>query len=164
MTDGLELFLADATSNDSRKLIEELDAYQLSLYPAELCHRMPPEEIQEKGVFYLARLSGDIVGCGGLVPFDDNKTELKRMFVRPAARGQGIARQMFKLLEVQARHLKAKSIYLETGPPQREAVAFYLSVGFETCGPFGGYEDHPLSIFMEKRLDFEPSQSNGSAA
>jgi hypothetical protein len=45
-----------------------------------------------------------------------------------------------------------EELLLETGPYQPEALAFYSKQGYARRGPFGAYPDHPLSVFMGKRL------------
>ncbi|ACT59665.1 GNAT family N-acetyltransferase [Hirschia baltica] len=164
LADGFQLGEADPTTDIGRALIAELDAYLLSIYPISVCHRTTPEEILSNGVFYIAKLDEQVVGCGALKENKLGQLELKRMFVRPMARGKGIAKKLLAELETLAQSKGFDAIYLETGPPQKEAIALYENAGYFRRGPFGGYDDHPLSIFMEKRLDSVPSQSNGSAA
>ena len=164
MYEDIILEEADPTSRDGRVLIAELDEYLLTKYPESVCYRTPPEQIKKDGVFYIAKLAGEAVGCGGLKENGAGGLELKRMFVRPNFRGKGIASKLLFKLETLAVEQGYKSIFLETGPPQVEAVGLYLKSGYFKRGPFGGYKDHPLSIFMEKRLDSELAQSNGSAS
>ncbi|WP_018996083.1 GNAT family N-acetyltransferase [Hirschia maritima] len=164
MREEIVLYEADPTSKDGRELIAELDDYLLTIYPESVCYRTPPEDIKKDGVFYIAKLDNEAVGCGGLKENDTGGIELKRMFVRPGFRGKGIASKLLNRLEHLSIEQGYKSIFLETGPPQIEAVRLYLKSGYFKRGPFGGYKDHPLSIFMEKRFDNEPYQSNGSAS
>ncbi|MFC7290145.1 GNAT family N-acetyltransferase [Hirschia litorea] len=166
MEQALEFGKADATSQIGRVLIAEIDAYLKDLYPDSigLCYRASPEEINTNGIFFLATLDGNAVGCGALKRTKFDEIELKRFYLRPEARGKGLAKKMLAILEAEALAMGFETIFLETGPPQIEAVALYEGAGYERCGPFGGYPDNPLSIFMEKRLVDELSQSNGSAA
>jgi putative acetyltransferase len=47
----------------------------------------------------------------------------------------------------------------ETGPYQAEALAFYAKQGYERCGPFGAYPEHPLSVFMCRHLASVPASA-----
>jgi putative acetyltransferase len=74
------------------------------------------------------------------------------MYVRPECRGQGVARAVLALLETQAAQAGCTLVQLETGPYQPEALALYARSGYQRCGPFGGYWDDPLSVFMQKQI------------
>jgi putative acetyltransferase len=105
-------------------------------------------------VFLIARdENGLAVGCGGLRPVDETTIELKRMFVRRAARGRGIARQILGALELQAARLGARRVVLETGRGQPEAIRLYESNGYTEIECFGSYEGEPLSLCFERLLD-----------
>lgn len=134
-------------------LIEELDAYQDTLYPAEARYALDLTTLEQQNVlFAVARNSSEIaIGCGALV-LDNEVAELKRMFVHPLHRGQGAAAKILATLEIEAAKRNCYLVQLETGPFQLEALAFYKKHGFEVCGAFGNYPEHPLSVFMEKRL------------
>jgi len=134
-------------------LIADLDAYQDTLYPADARYALDLDSLALPNVlFAVARDSeGVATGCGAIVVSDDYG-ELKRMFVRPEARGKGAARQIIEFLESAARAQGCRTLLLETGPYQPEALAFYAKQGYERCGPFGEYPDHQLSVFMRKQL------------
>ncbi len=134
-------------------LIAALDAYQSSLYPPEACYTLDISALSQPQVrFAVARdESGQAIGCAAVVLGPDGG-EVKRMYVQPATRGQGVARELLLALEGAARAAGCRLLQLETGPLQPEALAFYASLGFERCGPFGDYPDHPLSVFMCKPL------------
>lgn len=134
-------------------LIEELDAYQDTLYPAEARYALDLTALEQKDVlFAVARDgAGAAIGCGALV-LSSTAAELKRMFVRPFHRGLGAAALVLAKLEAEAVKRNCHLVQLETGPFQPEALAFYEKHGFQVCGAFGDYPDHPLSVFMEKRL------------
>ena len=135
-------------------LIEQLDAYQDTLYPAEARYALDLTSLEKESVlFAVARNDvGLAIGCGALV-LGDKAAELKRMFVQPAHRGHGIAAKVLAKLEYEAAKRDCPLLQLETGPYQPEALAFYKKHGFETCDAFGDYPEHPLSVFMEKKLD-----------
>jgi putative acetyltransferase len=134
-------------------LIAELDAYQDSLYPPEARYALDLASLLDPNVlFAVARgADGEAVGCGAVV-IRAAYGEIKRMYVRPAARGQGAARQILRALEEGACARGCRGLMLETGPYQPEALAFYASQGFARCAAFGDYPEHPLSVFMRKEL------------
>jgi putative acetyltransferase len=134
-------------------LIAELDAYQDTLYPAEARYALDLTRLEQKNVlFAVARdTTGVAIGCGALV-LGSEAAELKRMFVRPSHRGFGAAAKLLVKLEVEAAMRDCHLVQLETGPYQPEALGFYKKHGFRVCGAFGDYPEHPLSVFMEKKL------------
>ncbi len=134
-------------------MIAALDAYQDALYPAESRHALALEVlVQPHVLFAVARdAAGRALGCGAVV-LESQAGELKRMFVSPPARGQGVAGRLLALLERAAAVRGCRVLRLETGPYQPEALALYARHGFQRCGPFGDYRDDPLSVFMEKHL------------
>jgi putative acetyltransferase len=134
-------------------LIKELDDYQDTLYPAEARYALDLTALEQSNVlFAVARDErGVAVGCGALV-IDGDAAELKRMYVRPINRGQGVAANVLNTLEREAAARGCNLVQLETGPFQPEALAFYRKHGFQICGAFGDYPEHPLSVFMEKLL------------
>jgi len=134
-------------------LIAELDAYQDTLYPPESRHALDLTSLKQPNVlFAVARDdAGRAIGCGAIV-LNPEFGELKRMYVGPRGRGQGVAKKLLALLESQAIGSGCKLLMLETGPYQHEALALYASAGYERRGPFGDYMNDPLSVFMQKQL------------
>ena len=77
--------------------------------------------------------------------------EIKRMYVRPAARSRGVARALLAALEETATELGYERIRLDTGPKQVHGLALYRSAGYVDVAP---YNDNPFACFWgEKRLD-----------
>ncbi|AKM42561.1 GCN5 family acetyltransferase [Burkholderia contaminans] len=134
-------------------LIADLDAYQDTLYPPESRHALDIASLKQSNVlFAVARDSeGQAIGCGAIV-LNAEFGELKRMYVSPRGRGQGVARKLMAMLELRAVDSGCKVIRLETGPYQHEALALYTSAGYQCRGPFGDYTDDPLSVFMQKHI------------
>src|SRR3569832_994350 len=95
-------------------LIDELDAFQKPLYPPESHHGIDIAALlQPHVIFAVARCAhGEAVGCGAVV-VEDGWGELKRMFVRPAMRGQGVARSILSFLEAQANLRGVRVLRLE---------------------------------------------------
>lgn len=133
-------------------LIDALDAYQAALYPAESNHFLDLAALEAPDIrFFVARRAGAAIGCGALRVFADYG-EIKRMFVRPEARGLKIGRCLLDLLGATARDERLACVRLETGIHQPEAIGLYRAAGFIERGPYGGYASDPLSLFLEKRL------------
>ena len=137
-------------------LIDELDAYQKPLYPPECHYGIDIDAlIQPNVLFAVARTDdGEAVGCAAVVRNGEQGEwgEIKRMFVRPALRGRGVAQALVAFLERSARERGVALVRLETGVSQPEALRFYERAGYVRRGPFADYPDDPLSVFMEKRI------------
>lgn len=82
------------------------------------------------GECLLARLDGAPVGILMLKPYDDAVCEMNRMFVRPAGRGQGVARALCQRLIGRARELGYDAMVLSALDRHDEAIALYRSIGF----------------------------------
>jgi putative acetyltransferase len=142
-------------TDDARTLIGELDAELNAAYLAEQRHGLNMDRIFQPNVrFFIARLDGQPVGCGGIA-LTDGVAELKRMYVRPSARGRGVARAILALLESEALAHGFTRVMLETGNAQLAAIRFYEAAGFTRCAAFGDYAAMPpatieRSIFFEK--------------
>lgn len=142
-----------ASQPDAVELIAELDAYQAALYPPESHHALDLSTIaQQQLLFVVARNEqGQALACGAVL-LTPAYGELKRMYVRPSARGQGLARKILRMLETAAAQAGCNLLKLETGPLQAEALSLYTACGYDLCARFGAYYDDPLSVFMEKQL------------
>ncbi len=156
----MRVSLESPNQPDVIALIADLDAYQDTLYPAEARYAMDLASLSQPNVlFAVARnTEGTAIGCGAVV-LNSTYGEVKRMFVRPEARGLGTARLIIQTLESTAFARGCRTLKLETGPYQAEALAFYAKQGYERCGPFGDYPEHPLSIFMCRNLASEPTNT-----
>lgn len=132
-------------------LIDLLDAYQLSLYPPESVYALDMQSLLQPNVLFAVARNADgaAVGCGAMVVTPEYG-EVKRMFVHPAARGQGVAQRLLGMLETEALARGCRQFMLETGPSQPEAIGLYERLGYRVRGPYGDYRDDPLSVFMEK--------------
>ena len=132
-------------------LIEELDAYQRPLYPAESHHGIDLAALSQPNVlFAVARDDeGHAVGCGAVV-LKPAYGELKRMYTSPSQRGKGIGRAILGFLEAEAEQRGCTRFVLETGFLQPEAISLYTRCGYLRCGPFGEYAEDPNSLFMQK--------------
>lgn len=84
--------------------------------------------------------------------YADGDAEIKRMFVVQEARGRGLARQILALLEEDARAAGRTRMVLETGTAQPEAIALYVSSGYEPAAKFGLYRCEPDSRCYAKPL------------
>lgn len=78
--------------------------------------------------------------------------EIKRMFVVPEGRGRGLARRILRALEDSARAAGRTRIVLETGTPLSEAMALYVSSGYEPTANFGPYRGYCDSRCFTKPL------------
>jgi GNAT superfamily N-acetyltransferase len=107
----------------------------------------PPE-----GEFVVAWADTIPAGCGGLRRYEPGVGELKRMYVIPSRRGQGVGRAVLDGLESRARALGYHRLVLETGVRQPEAMALYTSAGYTPLEPYGFYRTLPLSRCFEKLL------------
>ena len=144
-------------TRELRELIGELNAALDAMYEPHQRHGLALEQLFEPHLrFFLARLDGAAMGCGGVALFADY-AEVKRMYTRPGVRGRGLAKALLSRIEDEARAAGKPVLRLETGDRLREAIGLYESVGFRRRGPFGPYSLMPArnieaSLFFEKAL------------
>jgi DNA-binding MarR family transcriptional regulator/GNAT superfamily N-acetyltransferase len=102
------------------------------------------------GLFLVATLHDEPVGCGGLKLHADRPPEIKRMWVEPRARGLGVGRRLLTALEEQARARGQDAVRLDTNRTLREAIAMYQSAGYREIAAFNDevYAHH----WFEKQL------------
>jgi GNAT superfamily N-acetyltransferase len=91
-------------------------------------------------------------GCGAIKPFTEGVMEIKRMFVLPACRGQGVALNILHELEAWARESGAARCVLETGIRMPEAIALYKKCGYRIIPNYGPYAGVESSVCFEKLL------------
>lgn len=144
-------------TDDVRGLIAELEDSLAAAYPPEQRHGLDLLAIFQPHIqFFVARVAGAAVGCGGVAVFADF-AEVKRMYVRPAARGRGIADALLARIETATRDAGLDRLCLETGDRQLAAIRVYSRAGFSRCTAFGVYAAMPpasvaTSVFFEKYL------------
>jgi GNAT superfamily N-acetyltransferase len=96
--------------------------------------------------FVIARgPTGRAVGCAAVRRLQPDVFELKRMYVRPEARGRRIADALLAAAERLAVERGARRLILQTGTEQPEAMTVYRRNGYETIPPFGEFADSPRS-------------------
>lgn len=101
---------------------------------------------------WLAFAGSEAVGCVVLkdLPSISEAGECKRLYVKPSARGCGIADLLLDALEKHAHSLGMRWMYLDTHDGLKAAIALYERRGYERCER---YNDNPqATVFMRKRL------------
>lgn len=92
------------------------------------------------------------VGCGAFKEFDSDTVEIKRMYVAPDFRCQGIASEILNELEKWATELQFKKCILETGDKMKEAIGLYQKHQFQKTKNYGPYENITSSLCFEKSI------------
>jgi putative acetyltransferase len=144
-------------TDDARTLIGELDAVLHADSPPENRHGYSVERVFQPDVlFFIARIDGQPVGCGAIA-LTDQYAEVKRMYVRPHARGKHVAQAVLDRLEAEAQARGTKRLLLETGDNRDAAIRFYERNGFTRCSAFGPYlamSPYAIahSVFFEKHM------------
>jgi GNAT superfamily N-acetyltransferase len=135
-------------------LVTQLNDDLRDRYGAEDTDQPWPKDLAPPGgIFLVAWWGKDPVGCGGVRLHEPGIGEIKRMYVDPRARRQGVARAVLTAVEEHALELGYTRLILETGIMQPEAIALYESHGYEAIPPYGHYKDSPLSRCYAKQLD-----------
>lgn len=102
------------------------------------------------GLFLVATMYGDPVGCVGLKLHGRRPAEIKRMWVAPTARGLGLGRRLLTEIERLATEHGVRTLRLETNRSLTEAIGLYRAAGYREVSPFS-QEPHAHHWF-EKRL------------
>lgn len=141
------------TDTDLHRLIQKLDEDLAQRYTAEEVFTVDFNDPGiEQIVFVVAYEQGEPVGCGAIKPLDEEYIELKRFYVSPEFRRNGIAAQVLNDLEARAKDMKYQYIRLEAGAPQPEALHFYKKHHYYEIDRYGEYVACDSSLCYEKKL------------
>lgn len=110
-----------------------------------------PQDMSPPGGGFVALYDEDgrAVAGGGVKRLDAGTAEIKRMYVVPDRRGQGLARALLAALEALARELGYATVRLDTGPLQPRALALYQSAGYSEIPDYNG---NPYATFWGEKI------------
>jgi GNAT superfamily N-acetyltransferase len=138
---------------DAVRLIADVQEEYVERYGGPDAAAVDPAEFAPPGgLFLLGLLDGVAVATGGWRRLDATRAEIKRMYVAPGLRRQGLARRMLAELERRAADAGVTEMVLNTGPAQPEAIALYELTGYRPVPGFGHYACHPDALFFGKQL------------
>lgn len=116
--------------------------------------------IRPRGAFLLAWSDGLPVGCVGLKGDGGHLAEVKRLWVAPAVRGQGLARRLMAAVEDAANQLSIRVLRLDTNSALPEAIELYRKTGWVEIPRFN--DDPYPDVFFEKRLQTPEEATDGT--
>ncbi len=135
--------LAQAMRDEIAALYEGLDL------DGEDMPRAGPAELSAPGGAFLIGFHGrQAVCCGGVKRLADRACEIKKMYVVPELRGQGVARALLHALERKARELGYAVARLDTGPRQANARGLYEAEGYREIENFN---HNPVAVFWGEK-------------
>lgn len=136
--------IVDATFPDDLAIVRTLLREYAASLPVDLDFQdfetevamLPGKYARPQGCFLLAREGDDVLGCIGMRPLADTDCEMKRLYVRPEARGRDLGRQFVAHLIEEARKAGYTRMLLDTLPTMSNAQRLYASMGFVPTSPY----------------------------
>jgi ribosomal protein S18 acetylase RimI-like enzyme len=119
-------------------------------FAAELA-ALPGKYAAPSGTLLLAWRGGQAVGCIAMRPLANGDCEMKRLYVRPAGRGQQLGRQLVARVCACARAAGHARICLDTLPSMTTAIALYTALGFQAVDPYV-FNPVPGTLFLARAL------------
>jgi GNAT superfamily N-acetyltransferase len=92
------------------------------------------------------------VGCGAIKKFNENSTEVKRMFLKTEYRGKNFATKILQELEEWSKEMQFERCVLQTSHQHPEAIRFYKKSGYVLIDNYGAYNSISDSLCFEKYI------------
>jgi putative acetyltransferase len=155
----LHVTILDAESPEDLGSVRTLFVEYASSLGFSLCFQdfdreldsLPEKYARPDGRLLLARMGTADVGCVALRRIEPSVCEMKRLYVRPAMRAQGVGRCLAGAAVAAAREIGYAAMRLDTVQPlMPEAVALYRRLGFHEIAP---YTSNPLDGALYLELD-----------
>jgi GNAT superfamily N-acetyltransferase len=112
---------------------------------------LPGEYAPPAGAILLGARGGEVLAVVALRPLEPGVCEMKRMYVRPAARGLGLGRALGEAIMAEGRRLGYGAMRLDTIDTMTPAITLYESLGFRRIGAYR-YNPMPGALYFEARL------------
>lgn len=148
-----EIIRTNSNNKDFIGLVKELDTYLAMTDGDEHAFYDQFNGIDNLDHVVVAYDYDKAVGCGAFKKYDATSVEIKRMYTIPGFRGQGIASEIIRSLELWASELNYENCVLETGKRQVEAVNFYQKKNYKIITNYGQYVGMSNSLCFKKRLN-----------
>ena len=148
----IELRRTDSNSPDFQELVTKLDDELRIRDGADHPFYAQFNKLDAIRHVVVAYMDNVAVGCGAFRQYSVEIAEIKRMFVRPVFRGQGIALLVLSNLESWASEQDYTQCVLETGYNQPEAIALYNKAGYHQIPNYGPYAGVATSICFGKKI------------
>ena len=149
----VQFLVGDPTAPPASDLLSAMVAELIALYGSadRVDHpRLDPAEMgPPHGTYVVGSGDGLPIAGGGLRRLSEEAAEIKRMYVDPAWRGQGIAALLLDALEAAGRHLGYRLVRLDTGPRQPHARQLYERAGYRAIP---AYNDNPYAAFFGEKV------------
>jgi DNA-binding MarR family transcriptional regulator/GNAT superfamily N-acetyltransferase len=138
---AVQIGVCDPRHQDARRAVQAYVAeltrrFEDGFDPALGISATDDEVSPPAGLFLLATLHSEPVGCGVLKFHQDAPAHIKRMWVAPDVRGLGLGRRLLRELEARAAHHGVRTIRLETNRVLSEAISLYRTAGYREVTAF----------------------------
>ncbi len=142
----------DSAHADFQHLIRLLDAELVELY-GRMQNNYTALNVVDQICAALCYRGQTPIGCAAIKETDAQTMEVKRVFVLPEYRGQGVSKRLMREIEQWAGELGSAALILETGKKQIAAIALYQKLGYTIIENYGAYMGNANSVCMKKALD-----------
>ena len=150
----IEIEVGRGDSDEARAIVGAMEAWVQEGFgpttPDRTSTVTPAEMVPPSGAFVIVREDGRTVAGGGIRRLADGVCEIKRMFVRPEARGRGHGRRLLTALEQAAADLGYRVVRLDTAQSMTTAMAMYRAAGYREIPDYNG--NSYASFWGEKAL------------
>ncbi|WP_051515744.1 GNAT family N-acetyltransferase [Candidatus Blastococcus massiliensis] len=134
-------------------LVEQVQQEYVARYGGRDAAPVDPADFRRpSGLFLVLEVDGVPAGCGAWRVYPPGGVEVKRVYVGPAFRRRGLARHIMAALEHSAAVAGHRSVVLNTGQQQPEAIALYAELGYRPVPGYGVYACAPDAVFLGKDL------------